>query len=276
VNRRPPAPLRGAPAFTVGFSLVVAALLLSCLPAQAQDLRIASYNMERLGQNRKDYPSLARVVARNDLVAAEEVMNAEGMARLLHTLGSGWSEFMSAAGEGSARYQEHFGFFYDNAVEMVSVIGEYTGTGFFRPPFGARFRARASGFTFTMVACHIVYGRSEKAREAEIAHLGEVYRWFEERTGRKGDTIIVGDFNDERTTDFSSLATLGDTDVLPEKGTTIGRRGPDHDYDHMFFPPGLRTRVESADVDSWTTDYAGTRLTVSDHFPVYAKVNVAP
>src|SRR5208283_1711890 len=98
VNGRPPAPPRGPRAFAAGFSLVLAALLLSCIAAQAQELRIASYNMERLGQDRKDYASLARVVARNDLVAAEEVMNAQGMARLLDTLGSGWSDFMSAAG----------------------------------------------------------------------------------------------------------------------------------------------------------------------------------
>lgn len=124
------------------------------------------------------------------------------------------------------------------------------------------------------MACHIIYGRSEKVREAEIARLGEVYRWFEEQTGRKGDTIIVGDFNDERASDFSSLAALGDSDMVPDKGTTIGSHGPDHEYDHMFFPPVLRSRVVSADVDAWTTDYAGTRLTVSDHFPVYARVNV--
>ena len=133
-----------------------------------------------------------------------------------------------------------------------------------------------TGYAFTLVACHIVYGHSEKARAAEIARLGDVYRWFEERTGRSDDTIIVGDFNDEKRADFASLAAVGDDDVLPVKGTTIGRHGPDHDYDHMFFPPGLRSRVESADVDSWTTDYAGTRLTVSDHFPVYARLNAAP
>ena len=236
MNRRPPAPSRGARAFTVRFPLVVAALLLSCLAAQAQELRIASYNMERLGQNRKDYASLARVVARNDLVAAEEVMNAEGMARLLHTLGSGWSDLMSATGEGSPRYQEHFGFFYDSAVEMVSVIGEYPGTGFFRPPFGARFKARASGFAFTLVACHIVYGRTEKARAAEIAHLGEVYRWFEERTGRKGDTIIVGDFNDERALGF----------LVPRGAGRHRRASRKRDHDRPTRPgPRLRSHVLS-------------------------------
>lgn len=259
----------------VTFLAAALAMLLSCLAVQAQELRIASYNMERLGQNRKDYDALARVVSRYDLVAAEEVMNADGMSRLLGRLGAAWSDSMSAEGEGSRSYQEHFGFFFDGAVELVSMLGEYPGHDFFRPPFGARFRAKASGFAFTIVACHIVYGRSEKARIQEISHLGEVYRWFEDRTGRKGDTVIVGDFNDERSSDFSSLSGFGDRDVLPGKGTTIGKHGPDHDYDHIFVPPTMRPRVESADVDSWTTDYAGTRLIVSDHFPVYALINVS-
>ena len=275
MNGRPPAPSRGNGAFPVTFLSAVFALFLSCLALQAQELRVASYNMERLGQNGKDYAALARVVVRYDLVAAEEVMNSDGMSRLLGRLGSGWSDYMSAVGEGSRSYQEHFGFFFDGAVELVSVLGEYPGHDFFRPPFGARFRAKATGFTFTLVACHIVYGRSEKARIQEISHLGEVYRWFEDQTGRKGDTVIVGDFNDERTADFSSLAGFGDRDVLPGKGTTIGKHGPDHDYDHIFVPPALRARVESADVDSWTTDYSGTRLIVSDHFPVYVLINVS-
>jgi len=265
---RPPAPPRAC--------LPVVILILSCLALQAQELRIASYNMERLGQDRKDYAVLARVVSRYDLVAAEEVMNAGGMSRLLEKLGTGWSDYMSAEGEGSRSYQEHFGFFFDSSVELVSVLGEYPGDSFFRPPFGARFRVKASGFSFNLVACHIVYGKSQKARAAEISHLGDVSRWFEERTGFGGSTVIVGDFNDERSADFSSLGALGDRDVLPGKGTTIGKRGPDHDYDHIFVPPGLLSRVESADVDYWTTDYSGTRQLVSDHFPVYALLEVSP
>jgi deoxyribonuclease-1-like protein len=256
--------------------LPVVVLLLSCLTLHAQELRIASYNMERLGQNRKDYAALARVVSRYDLIAAEEVMNADGMARLLEKLGTGWSDYMSAEGEGSRSYREHFGYFFDGSVEVVSVLGEYPGRSFFRPPFGVRFRVKATGFSFNLVACHIVYGKTEKARAAEISHLGDVYRWFEEQTGRGGTTVIAGDFNDERSADFSSLGAFGDRDVLPGKGTTLGKRGPDHDYDHIFIPPGLLSRVESADVDYWTTDYSGTRLTVSDHFPVFALLKVFP
>ena len=240
-------------------------------PAWAQELRIASYNMERLGQDRKDYGALARVVAGFDLVAAEEVMNGQGMASILALLGPGWSDAMSDTGEGSSRYQEHFGFFYSSSrVALVQKLGEFPRVSeFFRPPFGAQFRSRDSGLLFNLVACHIVYGKSERRRVAEISHLGEVYRYFEGMTGNHAVTMIVGDFNEERSETFGSLAALDDREVIPPQATTIGPRGPAHAYDHMFLPPGLLPLEVRAGVDYWTTDYGRVRKLVSDHFPVY-------
>lgn len=140
---------------------------------------------------------------------------------------------------------------------------------FFRPPFGVQFRVKATGLTFNLVACHIVYGSTAAARRAEFAHLGEVYRWFEDQTGDKSDTITAGDFNDDRSADFAALQALDDHDVIPKEGTTIGSKGPDHWYDHMFLPAAMQKRVEKAGADYWTTDYAGSRKNESDHFPVY-------
>ncbi len=243
--------------------------------APGQELRVASYNMERLGQDAKDDAVLARVVASFDVVAAEEVMNARGPARLLARLGAGWADFVSPSGEGSRSYQEHFGFFYDSAVEVIKVIGEYpVPREFFRPPFGLRMRVKATGFAFTLVACHIVYGSTAAERRAEIAHLGEVYRWFEHQAGDTSSTIIAGDFNDDTAADFASLQALDNHDVIPKEGTTIGRRGPDHWYDHIFVPAALQARVEKAGADYWTTDYAGSRKNESDHFPVSLLMDV--
>ena len=245
--------------------------------AGAQELRIASYNMERLGEDRKDYAALAKVVAGFDLVAAEEVMNTDGMASVLAMLGPGWSDAMSAFGEGSARYQEHFGFFYSSSkVELLRKLGEFPVTAeFFRPPFGAQFKSRDTGLVFNLVACHIVYGKSERARVAEISHLGEVYQYFEGLTGNRAVTMIVGDFNEERSAAFQSLVALDDREVIPPEGTTIGTKGPAHAYDHMFLPPALLPLELSAGVDYWTTDYIHVRRLVSDHFPVYVILKTA-
>jgi endonuclease/exonuclease/phosphatase family metal-dependent hydrolase len=245
-------------------------LVLAAAGAAAQHLRVASYNMERLGQDGKDYPVLARVVSSFDVVAAEEVMNTQGPASLLARLGPGWADYVSPGGEGSRSYQEHFGFFYDAGVQLVRALGEYPVLReFFRPPYGVQLRVKATGFTFNLVACHIVYGSTGAARRAEIAHLGEVYTWFEHQTGDTGDTIIAGDFNDDKPADFASLQALDDHDVIPKEGTTIGGTGPDHWYDHMFVPAVMQSRVETAGADYWTTDYAGSCKNESDHFPVY-------
>ena len=226
--------------------------------------------MERLGEERKDYRALAKVIARFDLVAAEEVMNSGGMQSVLAKLGASWSDAMSEKAEGSRKYKEFFGYFYDEKIELVRMLGAYPDRHeFFRPPYGAQFRARGSELTFTLVACHIVYGKSEHVRVEEIGHLGEVYSYFEKLTGGQGTTIIAGDFNEERSSDFQALLDLDDREVIPDKGSTIGARGPDHAYDHMFLPSALRRREVSADVDYWTADFAGSRKLVSDHFPVY-------
>jgi endonuclease/exonuclease/phosphatase family metal-dependent hydrolase len=250
-------------------ALALLAIVLA-LPLASQEIRIASYNMDRLGEGKKDYVTLARVIANFDVVAALEVMNEAGMERVHRSLGKAWTYAIGEKSSGSKAYREYAGFFWDDKVELVKLLGAYPARKeFFRAPLGARFRVKASGFTFTLVACHIVYGKSAKARDLEINRLGKVYRYFEGLTGNAGTTIIAGDFNEERMADFASLVDLGDEDVLPVKGTTLGMRGPGKGYDHLFVSARLKPRVTKADVFYWTDDFAGTRRTVSDHFPVY-------
>jgi endonuclease/exonuclease/phosphatase family metal-dependent hydrolase len=255
--------------------LLAIALLVVPLALGAQELRVASYNMERLGQNHKDYPTLARVIADFDVVAAEEVMNTKGPSAVMAQLGSRWGNFVSIQGEGSKSYQEHFGFFYDEKVEFARDLGEYSAPHeFLRPPYALQFRVKSTGFIFNLVACHIIYGKSEKERIAEISHLQEVYRYFEGLSQNRGITIIVGDFNEDKSADFSSLTSRGDNDAIPAGGTTMGTRGPDHFYDHMFIPSNLQPRIHKAGVDYWTTDFVGSRKNESDHFPVFVVMDV--
>ena len=251
-------------------ALIMLVFSLTPTALAAQDIRIASYNMERLGQGHKDYAALAQVVAGFDLVVAEEVMNRRGVTSLVRELPEGWSAFMSPVGEGPKSYREHFAFFFDRKVTTVRDLGEYPAGGeLVRPPYGMRFRVESSGFEFNLIACHIIYGKRESQRVAEINKLGRVYRYFESLTGNRRDTIIAGDFNEERIQDFASLIDLGDREVVPLKGSTIGMRGPDHGYDHMFVSEPLVARVVSADVDYWTSDFEWSRRNVSDHFPVF-------
>ncbi|HVP18110.1 MAG TPA: hypothetical protein VMU36_03880 [Spirochaetia bacterium] len=247
-------------------------LVLLVVPAflPAQVLRIASYNVDGLGEQRKDYVTLAKVITNFDVVAAEDVMSAGGLEKVLTLLADGWEAAISEKDARSARSREFFGFFYNDRVELYKLLGGYPGEGLFsRPPFGANFKVKGSPFSFNLVACHIDSESGAQSRSGQIDRLGDVYRYFEKMTGNRGITIMAGDFGEERIPNFRSLTALGGQEVLPRKATTMGKSGPDREYDHIFVSPALRPRVAKADVLYWTRDFEGTRSTVSTHFPVY-------
>jgi len=63
------------------FIIVLSLCLLSQL--SIADIRIASWNIERLGHGgHKSFPALAKIASRFDLIAVQEVMTAQGIYRL--------------------------------------------------------------------------------------------------------------------------------------------------------------------------------------------------
>jgi len=238
--------------------------------AFAEDIRIASYNMMRLGNGTKDYTTLASVVDDFDVVGAIEVMNPKGMALLAEKLPANWSYVVADHAVGDKSYKEYYGFFYDDKVEVVQVLGYYSDerNAFMRPPFAVQFRVKSTGFVFNLVIAHIIYGDSPKVRLAEINHLGEVYSYFEGLTGNQGITLIAGDFNEESLAAFKSLINFGMSELGTVKKSTLGKTGAANDYDHMFASKNLIPMIVESDVYYWTSDWS-TRKTVSDHFPVY-------
>ena len=66
-------------------------LALFIVPAflSAQVVRIASYDVDGLGDHEKDYMALARVIANFDVVAAEDVLSAGGLEKVLGALADG-------------------------------------------------------------------------------------------------------------------------------------------------------------------------------------------
>lgn len=246
------------------------ALLLFPAFLSAQVLRVASYNVDGLGGQRKDYMALAKVINNFDVVAAEEVVDAGGLEKVLSLLADGWEAASSEKETPAVNHKEFFGFFYNDRVELYRMLGPYPGTGeFSRPPYGANFKVKGSPFSFNLVACHIDSSRGARARAAEVDRLGEVYKYFEKLTGNRGMTILAGDFGEERMPSFRALMALGGQQVIPNKATTMGKNGLERDEDHIFVSPALRPRIEKADVLYWTRDFEGSRSTVSSHFPVY-------
>lgn len=246
-------------------------IIFSFSVAFAQDLKLASYNMMRLGtNNHKDYTTLASVVNNFDIVGAIEVINEKGLASIESVLPSGWKYIISPNSVGEKTYREYYGFLYNDKVEVVKDVGFFPNkeNEFARPPYCVQFRDKASGFVFNVAIIHVIYGVPSQ-RIAEINNLGKAYTYFENETGNLGNTIIAGDFNEENIDSFKSIIDLGTSEVSSIKKTTLGESSPVNDYDHMFVSLKLKFYIKEADVYYWTTDFAGTRKTVSDHFPVY-------
>lgn len=243
--------------------------------AFADSIRIASYNMMRLGNGTKDYATLALVVDDFNIVGAIEVMKPKGMEAVKKLLPEGWSYVISEYPVGDKSYKEYYGFFFDDKVEVVRVLGFYPDeeNSFMRPPFAVQFRVKSTGFVFNVALSHIIYGDSPKVRIAEILNLGKVYSYFEAMTESRGITIIAGDFNEESLAPFKALLDLGMAELGTVKKSTLGSRGAANDYDHMFASTTLLPRITESDVYYWTVDWS-TRKTVSDHFPVYCVLEV--
>src|SRR5207245_10092643 len=89
------------------------------------------------------------------------------------------------------------GVLYRGAVgrgdEGSRVVCPDVGDLFAREPFGVT--CRVGQFDFTVVTLHATFGHSVGERAAEVSHLGEVYRWFQDRDPVEQDILIVGDFN---------------------------------------------------------------------------------
>ena len=147
-------------------------LLLVSVSLSAQQIRVAAYNMEGLGEARKDYPALAKVVSNFDVVAAEEVMNSGGLEKVVSALDEGWEAVMSEKSPGPRRLREFFGFLFNDRIEIVKTWAPIPRGDFNRPPFGVQFPLKGTRFAFNLIACHVIDYNSERIRMAEIAGSG--------------------------------------------------------------------------------------------------------
>ena len=245
-------------------------LVLSVSFAFSQELLVATYNILRLGDGTKDYPTLASVVSHFDVLGAIEVMDTSGMERVKEYLPESWSYGVSEKSVGTKKYKEYFGYFFNNNSVTVEPLGFYPNISseFIRPPYGIKVTSKSSGISFNLVICHLIFGNSSAERIREAQSLGKVYSYFESKTGNTKTTIIAGDFNLESIKNFKSLTDLGLPEVSTMKKTTLGVTSTSNDYDHMFVGRNIKPRIVESDVYYWTTDW-NTRKTVSDHFPVY-------
>jgi endonuclease/exonuclease/phosphatase family metal-dependent hydrolase len=183
--------------------LILFLLLTGATAASGREQTIlASWNVMRLGHgDHKDYETMGRIANRFDLIALQEVMTEDGLAKLEAAVeeasGEAWASMAShRIGRGS--YKEMYAFLWrESAVEYVDGAVVYLDQGdrFAREPYSARFRSKALGLDFVVATVHILYGKSKADREPEIRVLREYWNWVGEVYADTPARFLVGDFN---------------------------------------------------------------------------------
>lgn len=267
---------------TVTFRFLTLILLLFARGLQAQELTLATWNIQDLGGSKSDeeIAVMARVLKDADIVAVQEVVakdpaGAQAVARLASALsltGAQWDYRVSAPTTGSPSESERYAFLWKPsratllagiglAVELAGVVT--------REPYVARFRTRLGDLV--LVNFHAV--PHDRNPEQEIARIRPLARSFGELP-----VLFLGDWNvvDHHSV-FHPLQASGYRHVLEGQRTTLKKACDSGNYlnhaiDNILLPPSLK--LVSAYAGDFVRDCANleTARAISDHLPVFARV----
>ena len=246
---------------------------------------IASFNALRLGEAKKNYTELSKILTLFDIVGLVEVSNREGVETLVDELEKytheKWDYHISFYPVGTKKYKEYYAYIWrKNRVQFLGSRGFYKDKGdkFIREPYGADFKIE--NFDFTFVIIHSIYGKNKSVRVAEAMNLDKVYDYFQDMDKKENDIIIGGDFNlSVRSEGFSPLLNHKDkiiNCISPNMKTTIGTKGYANQYDNIFISEIYTKEYtgRSGGVDTANGKYKQTRQTISDHIPVFIEINI--
>lgn len=260
--------------------------LLSTTLIFAKDFYISSFNTLRLGKAQKDYKLIGEVVENFDLVGLLEVMDEEGVLKLLKQLNkknsSNWEYLISPYPVGKTSYKEYFAFIWKNKdIRVSKIIGYYDDKEniFSRQPFGVEFQIKDDKFTLVLV--HSIFGKKESERRREAFKMIEVYNYFKNKSSNN-KVIIAGDFNlsanDEA---FEGLLQHKDGIIYtlnPMKmKTTLGKNSLANSYDNMFLAPKFLDNFKGkSGIINFATkkDLREIKNKISDHLPIFIVLEV--
>ncbi len=265
-------------------------LLTPCLSLHARaDLAVASWNIQNFGWGEnKSYQAVARVASQFDILAIQELMNADAIETLRGLLEEKTEESWSVMYShrlGRGRYQEKYAFIWrDSTVEYLDGAVVYLDSRdvFAREPYSARFRSLSSGLTFVLATVHVVYGQRVGDRTPEIQALRKYWDWLEEVYPENVSTrMLLGDFNLRPSHQAWELLTAVAEPLLTEGATTLSSNDRQYAnlYDNVFVPKNHDLPVSEVGILQFPvllTETSGrywshekARRHVSDHAPVY-------
>ncbi|WP_231723209.1 endonuclease/exonuclease/phosphatase family protein [Caviibacter abscessus] len=239
----------------------------------SEKISIASFNIARLGESKKDYKALVKIIKKFDIIALEEVMNEDGIITLNEKLGKEYDYILSKA-VGSKKYKEHYAIIYKKSkVNEIKNIGVYNDKkdDFIREP--SAFYIKSNKFDFVLIPVHSIFGDDPKKRMIEASKYVEVYDYFLDKTNEE-DIIILGDFNlPANDKAFLNLKKKNMVNIInPEKNkTTLSKKGLANSYDNMFL--NLEKTKEFTNTfgvyDFTKNNYEDIRKYVSDHLLIF-------
>lgn len=264
-------------------TIILASFLLSShLPAQEFEaltgpkntVRVGTWNIKRLGNGKKNYDLVAKLIeSKFDVVAVQEVMTEEGLGEVAKRL-PGWS-YKASGQVGKKGYYERYGVLVRNSVgriKSMNVVPDPTDVWTREPAVTC---VETSNVDFCLVTTHIVFGDNVGQRDKEIASLAGLVDNLR-RMDTEKDYILVGDFNRPgNTPGFASFSKFGFR--LADDGmtnTSLGATEYASPYDHILldtkYTKEWKGTAERVDIvkELCGGDFKKCSSEVSDHAPM--------
>ncbi|MEM6990041.1 MAG: endonuclease/exonuclease/phosphatase family protein [Myxococcota bacterium] len=250
-------------------------------------VRVASWNVRRLGQAKTDLARVAEVLAHYDIVAIQEVMTREVVDALRERLPEHAILLTDTPRPKQGSHREYYAFVYRRA-RMDPVMNTFypdPADDFVRDPFVACFDGGDAVGRLCLLTVHVVWGDRVAQRKDEILAIDDALRWAR-NGGIDAEWIVLGDFNrpfddGDRDEDpeeewLELIAPHVEPSPMlfvgPETPTTLGKNGYANAYDHCFVSAPLQSHVRKAERLDIVAEVCGGSVevclaSVSDHAP---------
>ena len=273
------------------------------VPQRTDDnLIVAAYNIQWLGQKTHDLDKLATVIQHFDVCGIIEIKAESALPALVEALetktGKDWGyTFGTRTHRPNARYHTHR---YHEAYGAVwrrdrvqlgdGLIGGIWDLeeAFRNDPYVVSFKRR--GFDFSLILVHTRWSDDEEGSRAnEVAMLAHQLDWMQSFLPEE-DILLAGDFNYSGTAEvmvkLAQNADLFQLDANPKSTFKTDGSAYANSYDHIYAPNG-RTEHEWLNIcetlDVTELVYGGmspaemlaAREELSDHLPVFAVFDVS-
>jgi endonuclease/exonuclease/phosphatase family metal-dependent hydrolase len=269
-----------------------------------ETLNLATWNIREFGKKARTEAAIhyiAEILGQFDLIGIVELRdNLADLEKVLRILGPYWRAVYSDMIPDPGGNRERIAYVYDKrAVTFTGFAATATpprtkkGTEYlpdrswWRPPYAASFQA--GNFDFVVIAAHVRWGDSRKARLSELELFAEwVTAKRKEPSSVDKDILVMGDFNVEDEEMFKVLTSYGLK--LPEAlaGRDLGSNlERNKRYDQILHFPQYPSNFTNAGnvLDFYTggitplfpdlkeKDKLAFTFQMSDHLPLWVQIN---